>query len=67
MFFQWNFNLALERVLGTLVFGYAPDDRAAFTQRVYAYALRHALDTLLIYQAEGNAKGLRYCQDQLQQ
>lgn len=53
--------------LTAMIEGYAPPDQAAFTERVLAHALLHALDTLLIYQTEANDKGLRYCQDKLQQ
>ena len=66
-FAWWYFWHEDRATLNAMIDGYAPDDRAAFTARVYAYALLHALDTLLIYQAEGNAKGLRYCQEKLQQ
>lgn len=66
--FAWWYFWHADRVtLNAMIEGYTPDDRSTFTLRVYAYALLHALDTLLIYQAEGNAKGLRYCQEQLQQ
>lgn len=53
--------------LAALIEGYAPANQVDFTQRVLAYALLHALDTLLIYQNEANTKGLRYCQEKLQQ
>ena len=66
--FAWWYFWHEDRVtLQAMIDGYAPNDRAAFTARVEAYALLHALDTLLIYQAEGNAKGQRYCQGKLQQ
>lgn len=66
-FAWWYFWHEDRPTLQAMIDGYAPTDRAAFTQRVLAYALFHALDTLLLYQAEGNTKGLRYCHEKLQQ
>jgi aminoglycoside phosphotransferase (APT) family kinase protein len=66
-FAWWYFWHDDRTTLAAMIEGYAPADQAAFTQRVLAYALLHALDTLLIYQNEVNAKGLRYCQEKLQQ
>lgn len=66
-FAWWYFWHEDQPTLQAMIEGYAPTDQTAFCQRVSAYALLHALDTLLIYQAEGNAKGLRYCQEKLQQ
>lgn len=66
-FAWWYFWHEDQPTLQAMIEGYAPSDSIAFRQRVFAYALLHALDTLLIYQAEGNAKGLRYCHEKLQQ
>lgn len=66
-FAWWYFWHDDRPTLTAMIEGYAPPDQAAFTERVLAYALLHALDTLLIYQTEVNEKGLRYCQEKLQQ
>jgi len=66
-FAWWYFWHDDRTTLAAMIEGYAPADSATFTQRVFAYALLQALDTLLIAQAEENAKGLRYCQEKLQQ
>jgi len=65
-FAWWYFWHDDRSTLAAMVEGYASPDGAAFTERVLAHALLHALDTLLIYQAEGNLKGMRYCQEKLQ-
>ncbi len=66
-FAWWYFWHDDQTTLAAMIEGYAPDDSASFTERVFAYALLHALDTLLIYQDETNSKGLRYCQEKIQQ
>lgn len=66
-FAWWYFWHDDRPTLAAMIEGYAPPDQAAFTERVLAYALLHALDTLLLYRAEANDKGLRYCQEKLQQ
>ncbi len=66
-FAWWYFWHDDRPTLAAMIQGYAPPDQAAFTERVLAHALLHALDTLLIYQGEVNNKGLRYCQERLQQ
>lgn len=65
-FAWWYFWHDDRLTLRAMIEGYAPPDQAAFTERVAAYALLHALDTLLIYQTEGDDKGLRYCQEKVQ-
>ena len=66
-FAWWYFWHDDRPTLAALIEGYAPPDEAAFTARVLAYALLHALDTSLLYQTEANDKGIRYCQEKLQQ
>ena len=66
-FAWWYFWHDDRTTLDAMIEGYAPTDSTTFVARVLAYALLHALDTLLIYQEEGNAKGTRYCQEKLQQ
>lgn len=63
----WYFWHDDRATLAAMIEGYAPADQTAFTQRVLAYALLHALDTLQLYQSAENAKGSRYCQEKLQQ
>lgn len=62
----WHFWHDDRPTLAAMIEGYAPSDGAAFTARVLAHTLLHALDTLLLYQGEGNDKGMRYCQEKLQ-
>jgi len=66
-FAWWYFWHDDQTTLDAMIEGYAPEESPLFTQRVFAYALLHALDTLLIYQEEANHKGARYCQEKLQQ
>lgn len=66
-FAWWYFWHEDRTTLEAILEGYGLPDAAAFTQRILAYALLHALDTLLLYQAAANDKGLRYCQEKLQQ
>lgn len=66
-FAWWYFWHDDRTTLDAMLEGYAASDTPALTQRVLAYALLHALDTLLIYQEEANPKGIRYCQEKLQQ
>lgn len=66
-FAWWYFWHDDRPTLAAMIEGYGLPDQAQFTQRVVAYALLHALDTMLIYQREGNGKGMRYCQEKLQQ
>ncbi|MEZ4866103.1 MAG: aminoglycoside phosphotransferase family protein [Caldilineaceae bacterium] len=63
----WYFQHNDEATLTAMIEGYAPADATTFTQRVLAYALIHALETLLLYQSEENAQGSHACREKLQQ
>lgn len=65
-FAWWYFWHDDRTTLEAMIEGYAPADPVAFSHRVLAHALLHALDTLLLYQDGNNSKGLRHCQEKLQ-